>query len=363
MGFNIQAAIDAAFSALDAEIATQNTQIVDLEHQAELLLAAADKAKDELLTAQQTLAFQLATIDDLTVQNAVKASEIANKKVVIADLEAEVDRLEARIKVLEAGTTPPPPPPPPPDPEVPPPPAGTFPPNASNTGVPAGTVLSAYTGPLTITAAGTVIDGKIINGSLRVSAPDVVIKNSQINFKGMWGVDGDGAKNLTVQDCDIVGPGSSADSNSAILGSGTFLRNDISKTENGIVLQGGKSVVKANYIHDLLDGGKDPHYDGISVQGGQDDVLIEGNHVTARDTSAIFIKDDFGPIKNVRVIGNYCDGNPGYQIYSDARGGKGGISGVQIKDNVLKKGGYGYLSIENNSPVISGNMDLSGKPI
>jgi hypothetical protein len=47
-------------------------------------------------------------------------------------------------------------------------------PDATTAGVPAGTVLTTYTGPMTITTDGTVIDGKIINGTLnRVSVSDL----------------------------------------------------------------------------------------------------------------------------------------------------------------------------------------------
>ena len=53
-----------------------------------------------------------------------------------------------------------------------------------------------------------------------------------------------------MQNCDFTAS-SSMDTNSAILGSGTFIGNDISNSENGIVLQGGASVVRDNYIHDL----------------------------------------------------------------------------------------------------------------
>jgi hypothetical protein len=59
-----------------------------------------------------------------------------------------------------------------------PPPTGF--PNASNTG-PTGT-LTAYTGPCTITTAGTVIDSKIINCvKFEISTIGVVVKNSLIN--------------------------------------------------------------------------------------------------------------------------------------------------------------------------------------
>src|SRR4029453_16253456 len=90
-------------------------------------------------------------------------------------------------------------------------------PNATNTGVPAGTALTAYTGPKTVTTDGTVIDGKVITGSLIVHADNVVIKNCKITFDSWWGIQADGAKNIIIQDCTFVGPGFNADSNAAIL--------------------------------------------------------------------------------------------------------------------------------------------------
>jgi hypothetical protein len=58
---------------------------------------------------------------------------------------------------------------------------GCFP-GPSNTGVPAGTVLTNYTGPCTITAAGTVIDSKTINcAPLAVQAVNVTVRNSKVN--------------------------------------------------------------------------------------------------------------------------------------------------------------------------------------
>ncbi|NGN93040.1 DUF4082 domain-containing protein [Nocardioides sp. KC13] len=54
-------------------------------------------------------------------------------------------------------------------------------PNPATTGVPTGVRLTPYTGPCNITAAGTVIDGKIVNCTLNVRAADVTIRNSVIN--------------------------------------------------------------------------------------------------------------------------------------------------------------------------------------
>ena len=60
-------------------------------------------------------------------------------------------------------------------------PAMTGWPTAANTGVPTGTTLSPYTGPCTITAAGTVIDAKTISCSLDIRASGVKITRSLIN--------------------------------------------------------------------------------------------------------------------------------------------------------------------------------------
>ena len=232
-------------------------------------------------------------------------------------------------------------------------------PDETTAGVPAGTNLTPYDGPMTITKDGTVIDGKTISGGIVVSASDVVIKNSVIQYDSAWGINAEHANNITVQNSRIVGPGSSGDSNSGILGSGNFIGNDLSASENGITLTDGGSVVKGNYIHDLQDGGSGPHYDGISVQGGQNGVLIQGNTIVGRDTSDIFIKDDFGPINDITVNHNLLLGSPGYDVYVDGRGGGGAITNVSITDNYVQEGFYGTYAVQNSSPTISGNVEFA----
>jgi hypothetical protein len=54
-------------------------------------------------------------------------------------------------------------------------------PYEGNTGVPAGTALTTYTGPCTITTANTVIDKKTVNCTLDIRAQNVTITKSKIN--------------------------------------------------------------------------------------------------------------------------------------------------------------------------------------
>lgn len=90
------------------------------------------------------------------------------------------------------------------NPSSPPPPAGTWPPTAASVGVPAGTVLTAYTGSCTITTDNLVIDSKTVNcpSGLEMglvngrSVYGVVIRNSVIN--------GGVATNGSVIDTDTV---------------------------------------------------------------------------------------------------------------------------------------------------------------
>ncbi|BCH27562.1 right-handed parallel beta-helix repeat-containing protein [Mesorhizobium sp. L-8-3] len=238
-------------------------------------------------------------------------------------------------------------------------------PDASNTGVPAGTVLAPYDGPFRIEANDVMIENKEIRQSIRVLGSNFVMKNCRLIYNDYFGVDLEGATSPTIQDCTLIGPGNRGRSSAPILGSGTFLRNDISGAENGIVLQAGKSVVKGNYIHDLESGvGDEGHYDGISVQGAQNDVLIEDNTIVGRDTSDIFIKNDFGDINNVRVNHNLLVGTPGFALYVDGRGPKGVITNVSVTNNRVKRGGYGFFSVDAAAPTFSGNVDAdTGKAI
>src|SRR5262249_20057271 len=81
-------------------------------------------------------------------------------------------------------------------------------PGPNNTGVPAGTALTTYTGPSTITVANTVIDSKIINCTdFNIQAPNVVIKNSKVNCHIWLDTDLTGSSDwsLTVEDSEVDG--------------------------------------------------------------------------------------------------------------------------------------------------------------
>jgi hypothetical protein len=172
----------------------------------------------------------------------------------------------------------------------PPPPAGCpLPayPDASCTGVPAGTVLTPYAGPTSVTTASTVINSVTINTCLSINAPGVVIKNSRINAPNCAphvvynnaadiyhsGYSGTG---LMIQDSEIscyeLGTNGQPDltrpTNGTALGDDnlTAVGLNVHGCENGFDLDI-NATVRGSYVHDLLQS-QAAHTDGLQSADG-----------------------------------------------------------------------------------------------
>ena len=213
-------------------------------------------------------------------------------------------------------------------------------PSASNPGVPAGTALTKYTGPLTISVDGTIIDRKAVYGDLKIRAKNVIIRNSYLHCgtqvpSGNTGcVDANGSTvyNLLVTN-NTINPDKPSYYRDGIVGHEFTARyNHITHTNDGIGIfsRPGGSVnanvtVQSNYIHDLTHWNKDPahsdgsHNDGIQVQGGQN-ISIRGNtiigSVVAGDGlavygthagSALIVNQNVAKVANFVVDGNWLD--------------------------------------------------------
>ena len=239
-------------------------------------------------------------------------------------------------------------------------------PDANSTGVPDGVTLTG-SGDINVTTAGAVINALDVRGTIWVMAPNVTIQNCKItstDWTSIWikpGITG-----TTVMDCEISNVGSSPDGANGIVGAGTFLRNDIHDVENGFNISG-PSTIQDNYVHDMNApnvragtqwGG--PHYDGIEINGGVSNVTIKHNTIINENghTSAVMINNDFGPVSNINIDGNYLAGG-GYTLYSDGSfSSTDKISGVQLTNNVLGEGYWGYYYFKGNSPTLAGNDEI-----
>jgi hypothetical protein len=153
-------------------------------------------------------------------------------------------------------------------------------PDASCTGVPAGTTLTNYTGPNPITTAGTVVDSKRITSCLEVAAGGVVIKNSYITCPNSitvncsdQGTCGRSATPLTIQDSEIDCTGNGS---TGIVGQGsaiseanfTLRRVNIHGCENGLDINQNVDI-QDSYIHDLYNDPVVPPPDGAHADGMQ----------------------------------------------------------------------------------------------
>ncbi|MHC4046602.1 Ig-like domain-containing protein, partial [Bradyrhizobium sp. 23AC] len=209
-----------------------------------------------------------------------------------------------------------------------------------------------------ITQAGAVVSGLNITGSVYIRADNVTLQNCKVTSGGWAGVTIDsGVTGAVVQNCTIDGTGRAPDGtgNQGIMGSGTFIGNNIFNVENGIV-PGSNSVIQGNYIHDLHAGGS-PHYDGIQIDGGLSNIQITGNSIINQWgwTSAIMIDNDFGPVSNVTVTNNLLTGGA-YTVYADSNLGTASITGVSFTNNHIGGAQYGDAMIRGNSSVFSGNF-------
>jgi Ca2+-binding RTX toxin-like protein len=260
----------------------------------------------------------------------------------------------------------------------PPPPEPRDFPNSGNTGVPAGTTLTRYTGPHTVSAAGTVINGKSM-GCITVRAPGVVIRNSKISCSGGYAVyagDGDfSGTPLVVEDsevdCNLTGGNGFGEANI------TVRRVDIQGCENGFDVNQ-NITVEDSYIHDLYNGGS-AHTDGAQMAAGhyENGHVVDGSrNVTFRHntiygmgadgsfgTSAII--SNRGADRDILIQNNLMAGGA-VALYCE-QGAKG--KNYRVLDNHFsrrfgRKVGYYGVSTDCSDEVQSGNVyHETGKPV
>lgn len=280
------------------------------------------------------------------------------------------DRLEKQIAALQPVTPSPAPtvrqtPSPTPKPSVPTPaptPSGssTITPSAgkpgpSNTGVPSGTVLTSYTGPHTITVAGTVIDGKDVTGPLTISAKNVVIKNSKVHGSDPIGINTTDSGSLIITDSEVYGF-----ETGLVYTNFTALRINLHDTTfDGIKLSSNASV-KDSWIHNPKPTG-DAHYDGIQVQNGVVNTTISGNNIDvsgAQSNTALFLCPDLGPSTAgpLTVTGNWLNGGNFTVAVLDGNNGQYFIKTIVVKDNRFGSD-HNYGPSNVNVPITqSGNV-------
>ena len=210
--------------------------------------------------------------------------------------------------------------------------------------MPSGTKLTVHNGDLNITKAGTVIDGQDIRGLVKISAPNVTIKNSVIRGRALTGVaplinNLGGQSGLKIIDTELF-PSTASPYAMGIYGYNfTATRVNIHGVIDSIHLTGGNVVIEKSWLHNNLHYSSDPnhggspsHDDSIQIQKG-DNIKVVNNNISGAFNSGIQITQDTGKVSNFTFTGNYANG--GGCTVNIAEKSYGPVQGVKIADNTF----------------------------
>jgi Right handed beta helix region len=259
-------------------------------------------------------------------------------------------------------------------------------PDATNTGVPSGTVLRSVPGQVSsgpgwhfdaqgsrvmVTASGTVLSGLSIPYTLEIDASDVTVRDVRVTASGNFGISLRHTTGVTIEDSTISGQnsttGRAGSAISDVYGDSTAIvirNNDISQFRTGVQISTG--LIANNYIHDpgYISG---DHTNGIYVGGTTKPLTIYGNTIFNRlgqtDDINLDASSSQQDVANKFVVNNLLAGG-GYSIYG---GGShsGSTSNIVIEDNEFgrlyypKGGQYGpaaYFNPQRAGNVWSGNV-------
>ena len=198
-------------------------------------------------------------------------------------------------------------------------------PTPENTGHTGLDGLSSYSGPSKITTDGTVIEDKIIDGSIVIDgADDVQIRNSLIlgnNAYYALQVTND-AQNFLIEDVELT------DARSAIVyvtgGSGGVIRRVHLHESEGDAMKttGANGVwVEASYFAPSIGSAEGAHADGNQTRSGQN-LTFMGNNFDMpvppknpyKSNANFIIQADAGNITNVKIECNWLNGG-NYTVY------------------------------------------------
>ncbi|WP_182113261.1 MULTISPECIES: hypothetical protein [unclassified Actinotalea] len=213
-------------------------------------------------------------------------------------------------------------------------------PDASSTGVRAGSRLQTHRGDIVVTQPGTVLENLDVYGFVTVKAADVTIRNTRVRGSGPGSFDtglinaNDArVKNLVVEDVTLVPDFPSYWINGMLGHDYTARRVNTWNVVDGFGIYNihGTAAnvrVESSYVHDLAYFSPDPnhsdnqtHNDAIQIQGGSN-IQILGNTLSVwRSTTAgtqnyaypqggfgVILTPNVNAVTNSRIDGNWVDG-------------------------------------------------------
>jgi len=227
-------------------------------------------------------------------------------------------------------------------------------PNPANTGIPAGTKLTTYSGSCTVTKAGTVIDAKTVNcGTLEIRAANVTIKRSKVNGGVYLDTDRSGSSTWSYTLVDSEVDAGVRQLPAVSYGNMTVLRSNIYGGETSV--QCGEHAVSCSVRDSYLHGQRIPpdanwHLGGFLSNGGHN-IRIRHNTIVC-DTPAnsrgegctgdLNLLGDFAIITDVIIDSNFLGANTGlsYCLYGGSALSKPypRANHVTVTNNVFQRG-------------------------
>jgi hypothetical protein len=229
---------------------------------------------------------------------------------------------------------------------VAPPPAAW--PGPSNTGIPAGTVLTPVNGSITISTAGAVLSDKDITGCVNVNANNVTISRIKVHGcaqEPMVNV-GYGRSGILIQDSELDGQNLNGVGSAVGYEGYTIRRSNVHNVGKGLHMTANVTI-EDNWIHDLYEMA-DSHNDDIVTNGGSNFVVRHNTlQNTHTQTATVALYGDFAPVVNALIENNLLVGG-GYTVYGGSVAGKpysAGANNIRFVNNVFSKqywpkGGY-----------------------
>jgi hypothetical protein len=238
-------------------------------------------------------------------------------------------------------------------------------PDATNTGVPAGTGLSSKSGDMTVTSSGTTIKDIALEGTIDVDANNTTIEDSEITVDG------------TQKGCSSPCGGKGIWIKEGV--TGTIIRHvtchggaPTGENVTEFCIQNNDSSTKVSYVHlyncttGMVGPGEwsnnfedqtgeeipEEHYEDIYYGGGEGPLIV--NHNTMLNpqgqTAVVFASVDFGDQTTLTITNNLMAGG-GYMIYGGGSGSGGKVLGpVTVTGNRFSRKYYpegGYYGVDS----------------
>lgn len=200
-------------------------------------------------------------------------------------------------------------------------------PDATCTGIPAGTALTTVSGDLTVTTDNAVVSGKDVNGCIEVAAVGVTVKNSKakcIETANSTRARDPANPRLTIQDSEVdcgnkLGSTAIGDRNINVY------RTNIHGCENGFDMDS-DSIIQDSYIHDLFNSTVgDPHTDGLQSGVGSN-LTINHNTFYGFDAGCKYPNN------------GSCNGTSAVNIFNAPSGPA--VHDTTVSNNLLAGGAY-----------------------